>query len=198
MLPELKNMVDQKWGIISFQLFVLALDLYLIFEQNIINSFILLSVICIMSLFCLQIVSRRFTLLYPIQQKLNEPTPMVDTHLLKIIIMLGVFTSIAGGIQKYSPHLQFTEPYLSSLLVVLFPILILILPLAWLFYFDGYIRQKLISKLGEKVMSGKDICPKCAKLREYEIKVIGQNQLLQKYKCECGDIEINSPISIGY
>ena len=198
MFKELGNMLNQKRGAISLQVSIIAANIYLIYFQNNANSFLLMSITFVLSLFCLQVVSRRFLLFYPIQNLLKEPTKMVDTFLLRTFIILSIFFLILGGVLVYSDSLKAIEFNLRVWCWALVPFLILILPVAWHFIFDEQTRSNLVSKLKKKIYVYSEECPKCDKLSPITIEVLSQNTVKKTYNCECGTSKYISAINIGY
>lgn len=198
MLSELKGIINQELSIVSFQVILIGSNLYLIFDKDIHNSYLALSIACILSLFLLQVISRRFTLPYPIQSKLNKPTQMIDTYILKILLVISVAALFAGASSSWVNELQKVEAILTPINKWAIPVLVIFLPLSWLFFFDEHTRNRLVKKLQVESITVNDFCSNCKKQREIIIKVLNQNQLSEEYKCECGEHKINSNINIGY
>ncbi len=191
-------MLDEKWGAISLQVSIIATGSYLVYYQKISNSFILMSITLILSLFCLQVISRRFLLFYPTQGLLKVPTKMVDTFLLRTFVILSVFFLLLGGTAESSTMLQAIEINLRAWCWVLIPFLIFILPMIWHFIFDEKIRTALVDELRKKEYRTSLTCPKCGVLSSQIIRVLSQNSVEYTVDCECGTWKYLSSINIGY
>lgn len=95
------------------------------------NKWILFSIFAILVLFALQTTSERFIYLFPIGRNRN-PTPHIDTHILRILIMLSLFFLYLG----------FLYPLISTTQLVLGLLLILGIPLLFNFLLNSLIRNR--------------------------------------------------------
>lgn len=73
MFSELVKSLDQSWSVISFQILLLVADGYF-FSEGFSNLFILGSAFTIFTIFNLQVISRRFLMIYPINGFMNRET----------------------------------------------------------------------------------------------------------------------------
>jgi len=88
MFSELVKSLDQRWSVISLQMLILLAGAYF-YTEGFANLFVLGSAVMIFTLFNLQVVSRRFLLIYPMHGFLNRKTTSWDTHVLHVLLMLS-------------------------------------------------------------------------------------------------------------
>lgn len=79
----------EKWFSITIQLTILAINTSLLLGGNIVNSYIFLSFPLVISIFCLQVVSRRFLFLFPINLFTRQRTVAADTYTLVTLIVIS-------------------------------------------------------------------------------------------------------------
>ena len=183
----------QSWSAITLQGLILYANVVL-FRQGRGSSFILTSSALILSLFSLQVVSRRFTLLYPINTFMNRITVKADTCILRCFISLSIFFLILGVVQ-----MGCIETYWAYPLYVVIPFLVPILPFIWHFRWDKCIRQNIVKELKKHPLKYTDRCHKCGVIAKFTKSVIEQNRGKIQIECEkCGKYHQIVRISIGY
>ena len=90
-----------QWPSFIIQGIILGSDIYLISHAGITNSWVFLSILCILSLFALQATTKRFIYLFPVIKGTDISLTCWDTHLLRFgIILSATFLYIAVQ-QKY-------------------------------------------------------------------------------------------------
>ncbi len=112
-----------QWPSFIIQGVLLGSDIYLVAQANVANHWIFLSILTILSLFCLQATSTRFIYLFPVIRGTNISTTYWDTHILRC----GIFASslfLYLGIRDNYPILgQWWFLGLGIFLLVLVPLL---------------------------------------------------------------------------
>ncbi|MGD2177859.1 MAG: hypothetical protein PVG71_08555 [Anaerolineae bacterium] len=68
------RLFDQEVSVITLQVSILAVNAYVLLERAA-TLWSAASVIIIVCLFCLQVVSRRFLMFYPVRKDFNVPIP---------------------------------------------------------------------------------------------------------------------------
>lgn len=188
MLSKLIEKTDiQSWSAITLQVAILAINGTLYFKGGVENSFIILSSVLILSLFSLQVVSRRFLMFYPYQGALKQPTPRIDTTILRCFIILSLFFMLFGMLKNRADYLSTIDDIICGLLIILVPLLIPILPLLWHFIFEKKVRDALIEDIKTKprVYSGQCLNPDCKNsLAKYTKSVESQNSCEITINCE--------------
>jgi hypothetical protein len=149
-------MSEVKWPSFVMQGLILATDTSLLLKGGAFeNYFIILSMLTILSLFALQTTNDRFIYLFPVafrNVKLENAqnvtvklrSTFIDTHILRIMIMLALFFLLAG---IYYRNVDVMSVYLFSLLSLAFLVLI---PLMFNFWFVPLIEKGLEAKLQKK------------------------------------------------
>ena len=204
MLSKLIEKTDiQSWSAITLQVAILAINGILYFKGGVENSFIILSSVIILSLFSLQVVSRRFLMLYPYQGALKQPTPRIDTTILRCFIIFSLFFMLLGILRGRSEFLSIIDTIFSWLLIILVPFLIPTLPLLWHFKFNEKERNLLIEDLKTKPLkySGECLDPDCKNpVAKYTKTVESQNSCKITINCEkCKkSFACYKPVNIGY
>lgn len=201
MIPnEMKLVQNKEWLPVSIQSTLLGINVLLI-SQKIVNSYLLLSVGLIFSLFILQLISHRFLYFKPVNLFMQIKTPHIDTYMLYIFIYLsGVFLFL-GLSQTYNIDiLDSLNIQTKQYLLWVFVVLVIIMPLLFKLRGKNYIRNRITKKL--KPASFKHIknCEMCKIDALYEHVVKDWNDLRVIKKCNCGDgkpIETKTNLQIG-
>lgn len=192
----------QSWSAVTLQTAILTADATLYFK-GIENSFVILSSVIILSLFSLQVVSRRFLMFYPYQGALKQPTPRIDTTILRCFITSSLFFVLLGVLKDKANFLGTIDTIIGEFLIILVPLLIPILPFLWHFKFEEKVRNSLIEYLKTKplVYSGRCFNPECKNpLAKYTKTVELQNTCKITINCEKCKIpfECYEHVNIGY
>jgi len=192
----------QNWSTITLQTVILTSDI-LIYSKGNKNSFIILSGIIILSLFSLQVVSRRFLMFYPFQQYMSTPSQKIDTAILRLFLISSISLMFIGGINSDIGRLKEIESTLRSNLFWIIPILIPILPLSWHFIFDNLVRESFVEDMKKLSVhyAGKCPTPNCNNpYARFERKVLSQNCGQVVIECDsCNKkYEYKEPINLGY
>lgn len=203
MISELLKKTDiQSWSAITLQVAVLVANITLFFKGYQ-NSYVILSSTLILTLFCLQVISRRFLMLYPIQGFLNYPTAKIDTTILRCMIIFGISLLLLGTVMPQSSVLIGINKIIVQILKYIIPILIPIFPLTWHFFFNSLVRKKLIEDLKNVETKLSVSCPNpdCHfPFATATKRIQSQNEGTINIECEkCGKqyIKLES-INIGY
>lgn len=202
MLTKLIEKADlQNWSAITLQTVILSLNIYLYSNGNK-NSFVILSGVLILSLFCLQVVSRRFLMFYPRQGYMNVPSPKIDTTILRCFLIISICFMFAGALNNDVIKLKEIEFFIRPHLYWIIPILIPLLPLLWHFFFADIVRNSFVEDMKKLTVFSATNCPnpECKNLyAQVEQKVLSQNSGQVTIKCdECGKEYIfKEPITGG-
>ena len=203
MITELIKKADiQSWSAISLQTAILSLDGIQYFK-GVKNSFIILSGVLILCLLCLQVVSRRFLMLYPVQQYMKRPSQKIDTTLLRCFLIISISFMLLGSVEKDLNTFKNVEAFLSSNLFWIIPIFIPLLPLLWHFIFSDLIRKSIVRDMKEHTVEEYGKCPNqdCNNIYAHFYRtVISENVGQVSTECEkCNKkYSFNETINIGY
>ncbi len=185
-LPDsIEQLRESKWLSITLQTSILGLN-FLLISQKIINSYILISVCIVFSLFLLQSVHHRFIYFNPVNQHIQVRTPHFDTFLLYL------FTFLAGGflflgISSYYDiePLSYYDEYLQDYILWIFGVLSIILPLFFYFYGRSLITRLITKKIKSKKLTYQTVCNDCGKEGAiYEHIVLDWNDLRVRKTCQ--------------
>ena len=91
-----------QWPSFIIQGMILGSDIYLISNANVAKTWIFLSILFILSLFALQATTIRFIYLFPVNKNTGDSLVYLDTHLLRLFIILSALFLYLGILQKYS------------------------------------------------------------------------------------------------
>jgi hypothetical protein len=143
---------------------ILAANIYLILEKRV-TLFFGLSAILVLSLFCLQVVNRRFLMFYPLLQgkHFRIPTPMLDTYILRSFIILAVLSLVLGFVQttsRTSKPAQDITPTDQIILYFAAGILLFVLPTIWMVCANREVRKRIFNnKIKDKSIEYLEVCP---------------------------------------
>jgi hypothetical protein len=200
MLFKIFEELTKYWSAVTLQIFILAGDLYL-FNKGYTNIFIFTSATLILTLFCLQFVSRRFLLMYPFQGFAHRRTDFADTKLLGTFMILSISCLVAGVLlSRFDPD-NCNSVFNWEGFYFIGPAILLCLPLYWLFKGRDKIIEKIVNDLKEKPLEYIKKCPICKGERTITRTVIEQNLGEIEAKCEnenCADFKIHKLINVGY
>lgn len=157
------DLSNQEWYARTFQVTILAADIYF-FLNGKANVFFGLSAIIIISLFSLQVVSRRFQWLFPIRKvsDFNVKTPALDTYILRIFLILSIDLLVIGFIVR---ECQLEVPLLFKIVVALKLLklagfLLLILPIIWMGCGKKIVKPCIIKKIKQHYpVKIRKVCP---------------------------------------
>jgi hypothetical protein len=202
-LPDnVEQLKESKWLSITVQTSLLGLN-FLLISQKIINSFILISVCIVFSLFILQSVHHRFIYFNPINQHVQVPTPHFDTF------FLYIFTFLAGGFLflGISSHYEVDplpcyDEYLKDYILWIFGVMAIALPLFFYIAGRGLITYLITKKIKSKTLTYQTACNDCGKAGAlYEHVILHWNDLRVRKTCKhCNDgktIEYKTNARIG-
>ncbi len=128
-----------QWPSFIIQGIILGSDIYLLSHAGVSNTWIFLSILCILSLFALQATTTRFIYLFPVIKGTDIPLTYFDTHLLRLGIILAA-SFLYLGIQKKYPILG--EWWFIALDIFF----VFVLPLIFNFCLNEKIERKLRNK----------------------------------------------------
>jgi hypothetical protein len=196
----LEKIEFQKWSAITIQILILYCNATLFFNGKA-NGYIFASATFIFSLFLLQVVSRRFLLLYPRQQFFKRITVQADTYIISIFMMFALFLLLIGAGQNQYRVLANLEIYFNKALWIIVPILIFGFPIYWLFKGRECIQNKIIQDLQNNPVTYIEKCPvqNCPDTRNVTIRAISQNLAELQLDCpNCGQIVVNEFVNIAF
>jgi hypothetical protein len=187
---------------IVLQAVVLFIDT-LLFAHGVDNGFIIISGALVLSLFGLQVVSRRFLFLFPFQSYLGQPIPKIDTTILRFFLILALSFTGIGAIGTNFEYFKVIDTFLRSNLFWLVPILIPVLPLLWHLVFNDLVRQSFINDMKKRSLEYHDQCPNpdCDNRYASFIRTLKSSHTGQvAVECrECGGrFEFKEPIDMEY
>ena len=90
-----------QWPSFIIQAILLGSDIYLVAHANLTNHWVFLSILSILTLFCLQATSTRFIYLFPVNRGTNISTAHWDTHILRFGIIFASLFLYLGIRDKY-------------------------------------------------------------------------------------------------
>lgn len=133
-----------QWPSFIIQGIILGSDIYLITHAGLTNTWIFLSILCILSIFALQATTTRFIYLFPVVKGTDIPLTYWDTHLLRLGIILSASFLYIAVQQKY--------PELGKWWFIAIGIFfIFILPLIFNFCLNNKIELKLRNKYQQNI-----------------------------------------------
>ncbi|MBC8466588.1 MAG: hypothetical protein H8D55_02000 [Deltaproteobacteria bacterium] len=160
----LEKFNGQRWPAMTFQLTILAIITSLLLK-NIVNSYIILSFILVLSTFALQTTSVRFLWLYPVWQgdppnpRLCVTTNRADTYFLKFYILsssvflaIGIcYWAIFNATDKMTishfewllQTLKFWDLCLLEIVIYILVVFGIVFPLIFFFYWNRRIKNLL-------------------------------------------------------
>jgi hypothetical protein len=163
-------MQDLKWPSFVIQGAILGADVYLVAHANIANQWVFLSMLSILSLFCLQATSTRFIFLFPVIRGTDIPTPCWDTHILRLGIFLSSLFLYLGLREKYAVLSQWWFLALGLLLLLAIPVI-----------FNFWINDRIAASISSKHhLQGSNEMEQ--KPTEREEKAPSEAHLIEEYK----------------
>lgn len=190
MFPDtLEKIQEYKWVSLTIQSSLLGLNVLLV-SQGKVNSYILLSIAFVFSLFALQFVSPRIVYFHPFNSHIMRSTFHFDTFLLFMFTFLAgilFFLGIAAT-HKIEP-LVCLDAKLKKHILWIFGVLAVVLPLYFKFFGRMQIRRSLAKRFRSKVFQYKDECNECGNAEAtYENFILEWNDLRIRKVCEkCGN-----------
>ncbi|HZX11019.1 MAG TPA: hypothetical protein VFG01_08755 [Acidobacteriota bacterium] len=142
-----------QWPSIAIQGILLS-NISIVFSQRegLINGYFLFSAVLVISLFIHQVISKRMLFLFPGNHELREPTPYIDTYILRVFIAISAASLCLGYIFDITQNeiiIHLEELFnLSFLYLAIF--LFLIWPLFFGLCIKGKIREKINKRIREK------------------------------------------------
>ncbi|MBD3159839.1 MAG: hypothetical protein GF309_13735 [Candidatus Lokiarchaeota archaeon] len=199
MVKIFESLSGQKWSAITLQVSILAANVYFLLNQDT-HLFFGLSVILVLSLFCLQIVSRRFLLFYPVRRDFQVPTPMFDTYVLRVFIILAILFLVLGFVHSSSTCFS---PSVSLVLSIVAVVLLVIFPILWMVFGNRLITKGIFQKIKGKRVKQIQLCPLSSDNdRHYRVKIkelVSAESARIIIKCdECGKEIKDEPLILGY
>jgi hypothetical protein len=190
MLPDnLEQLKKSKWLSITIQSSLLGIN-FLLISQRVVNSFILLSIGLIFSLFLLQSTSHRYLYFKPYNYHVQVPTPHLDTFILYTFTYLsGIFLLLGVACEYNIEVLKKFDSNLKNNVLWIFGILILLLPLCSMIFGRKIIKKCLTNKLKAKKFQYKKKCDECGKDNAiFEHIVVDWDDLRIRKTCQfCGN-----------
>ena len=158
---SIEQIKKSKWLSISIQLSLLGLNVILA-SQKVYNSFLLLSIVVLFSLFILQAVSHRFLYFNPFNYHVQRAVPNLDTYILYFFIYLAGVLFVLGIAQEYKVEsLKVIEGYLKSEILWFYLIFLFLFPLCWKVVGRKLIAKSIAKKLRDHSFQYTKHCDEC-------------------------------------
>jgi hypothetical protein len=199
---SLEKIKQNKWLSITIQSSLLGMNVLLV-SQGRVNSFILLSIAFIFSLFTLQFVGYRFLIFNPLNLHVKRPVFHFDTFLLFAFTFLaGVLFFMGLSTTHNIEPLVCIDNVLKNYVLWMFTMLVIVLPLYFKFIGRKQISKSIAKRLRSKTYKYEGTCNECgAPGTTYENIVLEWNDLRIRKKCEKCDNdepkEIKTNLKIG-
>jgi hypothetical protein len=196
------KLFGQEWSAIAFQSAVVIGGVMLIDREKG-NAFVSLALLLVLSLFCLQAVSRRFLMFYPVNGFHGVPTDSADTVILKVFSILAVSSLVIGYVNPQSEFFVRIHGYVLASFYVLGPLLVAILPLFWLAKGKQFIRDRVVQKLIDEPLvltreclwrpgeSKSDEVPRKPHSCTVTYRVVSENLIETVTECEICDFKVH-------
>lgn len=172
-----------QWPSFIIQGIILGSDIYFISHANLINIWIILSILCILTVFALQTTSQRFIYLFSVSY--GNKTTYWDTHILRVGIILSASFLFIALQQKY--YLLSSCWFIPAGIFFIF-----ILPLIFNFCLNEKIESKLKNKYDHKMK----IEIQDAEGNKRGVMSISNNKLIWQPETEKHEISIDELISL--
>ena len=211
----LRDIAGEKWSAIALQVAILAANAHFLLSDTT-NCFLALSAVLVISLFSLQVVSRRFLLLYPVRLDFKVSVPAGDTHILRIFLIASLLFLVLGSavqaaITQGSQDLEdffrklFPPEWSLVFISVVATLFIVILPVIW----TRCWRKKAEKKITDTVRQlgparHYEPCPLAKKdrshYREITRELVDDDKVKTTVKCKHCDYELTEfePFRISY
>lgn len=198
MVKIFEDLSGQKWSAITLQVSILAANVYLLLNQDT-HLFFGLSVILVLSLFCLQIVSRRFLLFYPVRTDFRVSTPMFDTYVLRVFIILAILFLVLGFVYS-SSSIPSSVSLVLSIVAVVF---LFVFPILWMGLGNRLVTKGIFQKIKGKRVKQIQQCPLSSDDdRHYRVMIkelVSAESARITIKCDkCGEEIKDEPLILGY
>lgn len=173
-----------------------------LFVHHIWNSYLIISVMFVLSLFMLQIVNRRFLLVIPVNTFMNKYVKFCDTHILKIFLLLSasfLYLGIYLRIPEKSNWALCALKKFDDCIAVLLPLLgfgfLILLPIYWWKWGAYSVKKKIVNKLKNESYDFVGKCPICKGIAEIMNRILEDGKCHQKVKCfaKCASDTNESP-----
>jgi len=176
---NISEMKIGQWSALTIQGIIISINAILFFK-DILNNYLLISSIVILSLFMLQAINHRFLLLNPVNMFMKKFVPSGDTYLLKFLIILSIIF-LFFGVGQVLEYFQFNLANLAVMISGIF--FLILLPLFW--FVCGYklVRNSIVKKLKKGPYVFKGNCPICNQYAEISHEVRDWNKGYEKVKC---------------
>lgn len=184
-MNELIKLFANQGLIFPLQAIILIIDV-LLFTKGKANIYIIYSALIIFSIFVLQLVRRRFLLLFPSNSTAGCDSSHIDTYYLRIIAIISTFLTIIGLVKTMSTVPPLEQNCYYKLLPFFALILIVIVPGIFWFFSENLnqmIANKLKKKGPNKILTVCNYCGKSSCIQENYI--IDKNTIKIKRKCHC-------------
>ena len=200
MFPDsLENIKENKWVSLTIQSSLLGLNVLLV-SQGKVNSYILLSITFVFSLFAMQFVSPRILYFHPFNSHVQRLTFHIDTFLLYAFTFLsGILFFIGMATTNQIEILTNIDPKIKNYVLWIFCLVAIVLPLYLKFFGRTQIRKSIAKRFKNKSFQYQGKCNECGDPgARYENIVIGWNDLRIRMACKsCGAKEFNTNLVIG-
>ena len=192
MFPDsLENIQENKWISLTIQSSLLGLNVLLV-SQGKVNSYILLSIAFVFSLFAMQFVSPRILYFHPFNSHVQRPTFHIDTFLLYMFTFFaGILFFMGIAATNKIELLTYLDAKIKNHVLWIFGILAIALPLYLKLFGRTQIRKSIAKGFKTKALQYQGKCNECGNAQAtYQNIVLEWNDLRIRKKCEgCGDVK---------
>ena len=199
---NIEQIKKSKWLSISIQSSLLGLNIILA-SQKVYNSFLLLSIVVLFSLFLLQASSHRFLYFNPFNFHVQKATPHLDTYILYFLIYLSGVLFVLGITHEYKVEsLKVIEEYLKNIILWFYLIFLFLFPICWKFLGRKLIAKSIAEKVKHNTFQYRRKCDECGTDKVlHENIIINCNDLRIRRTCPSCDKgstkEFKTPLRIG-
>jgi hypothetical protein len=160
---NIEQIKKSKWLSISIQSSLLGLNVILA-SQKVYNSFLLLSIVVLFSLFLLQAASHRFLYFNPFNYHVQRAVPHFDTYILYFFIYLAGFLFVLGITHEYKVEpLNVIEGYLKSKILWSYLIFLFLFPMCWKVFGRKLIAKSIAKELRDNSFQYTKNCDECGR-----------------------------------
>lgn len=158
---NIEQIKKSKWLSISIQSSLLGLNIILA-SQKVYNSFLLLSIVVLFSLFLLQASSHRFLYFNPFNHHVQKATPHLDTYILYFLIYLAGALFVLGITHEYKVEsLKVIEEYLKNIILCSYLVFLFLFPLCWKVVGRKLIAKSIAKKVKDNSFQYRKKCDEC-------------------------------------
>lgn len=158
---NMEQIKKSKWLSISIQSSLLGLNIILA-SQKVYNSFLLLSIVVLFSLFLFQASSHRFLYFNPFNHHVQKATPHLDSYILYFLIYLAGVLFVLGITHEYKVEsLKVIEEYLKNIILWSYLVFLFLFPICWKVVGRKLIAKSIAKKVKDNSFQYRKKCNEC-------------------------------------